>query len=152
MPLTDAQLRNLTERGKHFDGGGLYFDLTNAGGRYWRLKYRAGGKEKLLSLGVYPAVSLKAARTKAEEARKTIKAGGDPAELRKAQKANVVHETKNTLEAVSRDWLTHQAARWAPITLTRIRASLEADIFPTLGARPIAVNGFQEARKSGGKG
>jgi integrase len=138
MPLTDAQLRNLTERGKHFDGGGLYFDLTNAGGRYWRLKYRAGGKEKLLALGVYPAVSLKAARTKAEEARKTIKAGGDPAELRKAQKIKIVHETINTLEAVSRDWLTHQAARWAPITLTRIRASLEADIFPTLGARPIA--------------
>ena len=138
MPLTDAQLRNLTEPGKHFDGGGLYFDLTNSGGRYWRLKYRAGGKEKLLALGVYPAVSLKAARTKAEEARKTIKAGGDPAELRKAQKTKIVHETINTLEAVSRDWLTHQAARWAHITLTRIRASLEADIFPTLGARPIA--------------
>ena len=54
MKLTDAKLRNLTEPGKHFDGFGLYLDVTKAGGRYWRLKYRYGGKEKLLALGVYP--------------------------------------------------------------------------------------------------
>lgn len=138
MPLTDAQLRNLTEPGKHFDGGGLFLDLTKAGGRYWRLKYRHQGKEKLLALGVYPTVSLKTARDLANTARKTLKGGTDPGEQRKAEKAKVVHETINTLEAVSRDWLTHQTARWAPVTLARIRASLEADIFPTLGARSIA--------------
>ncbi|MCM2296282.1 integrase arm-type DNA-binding domain-containing protein [Rhodoferax sp.] len=138
MPLTDAQLRNLTEPGKYFDGGGLFLDLTKAGGRYWRLKFRHGGKEKLLALGVYPTVSLKAARDLASDARKTLKGGCDPGALRKAEKAKVVQETVNTLEAVSRDWLIHQAARWAPVTLARIRASLEADIFPTLGARPIA--------------
>ena len=138
MPLTDAQLRNLSEPGKYFDGGGLFLDLTKAGGRYWRLKYRHGGKEKLLALGVYPTVSLKTARELANDARKTLKGGGDPGVLRKAEKARVVQETVNTLEAVSRDWLTHQAARWAPVTLARIRASLEADIFPALGARPLA--------------
>jgi integrase len=138
MPLTDAQLRNLTEPGKHFDGAGLYLELTKAGGKYWRMKYRHGGKENRLSFGVYPEIGLKAARDQASEARKTLKGGRDPGELRKAEKAKIVHETVNTLEAVSRDWLTHQAARWAPITLARIRASLEADIFPTLGARPIA--------------
>lgn len=138
MPLTDAQLRNLTEPGKYFDGGGLFLDLTKAGGRYWRLKYRHGGKEKLLALGVYPTVSLKAARDLASDARKTHKGGGDPGALRKAEKAKVVQETVNTLESVSRAWLIHQAARWAPVTLARIRSSLEADIFPTLGARPIA--------------
>jgi len=138
MPLTDAQLRNLSEPGKYFDGGGLFLDLTKAGGRYWRLKYRHGGKEKLLALGVYPTVSLKTARELANDARKTLKGGGDPGGLRKAEKAKVVQETVNTLEAVSRDWLTHQAARWAPVTLARIRASLEADIFPALGARPVA--------------
>ena len=58
MKLTDATLRNLTEPGKHFDGGGLYLELTPAGGRYWRMKYRHGGKEKRLAFGVYPAVSL----------------------------------------------------------------------------------------------
>lgn len=138
MPLTDAQLRNLTDPGKYFDGGGLYLELTKAGGRYWRLKYRHGGKEKRLAFGVYPEISLKAARDRAGKARQIIKGGGDPGEQRKAEKAKIVHETANTLEAVSRDWLTHQAARWAAITHDRIRASLEADIFPGLGARPIA--------------
>ncbi len=138
MPLTDAQLRNLTEPGKHFDGGGLFLDLTKAGGRYWRLKYRHLGKEKLLALGVYPTVSLKTARDLANTARKTLKDGNDPGAMRKAEKAKVVQETVNTLEAVARDWLKHQSARWAPVTLARIRASLEADIFPALGARPIA--------------
>ncbi|MGH8829805.1 MAG: Arm DNA-binding domain-containing protein, partial [Polaromonas sp.] len=68
MKLTDAKLRNLTERGKHFDGGGLYLEVTKAGGRYWRLKYRHGGKEKRLAFGVYPAVSLKDARDRAADA------------------------------------------------------------------------------------
>lgn len=138
MALTDAQLRNLTEPGRHFDGGGLYLELTKAGGKYWRLKYRYGGKEKLLAFGVYPAVSLKAARDQASEARKVLSDGGDPGELRKAEKAKAVHESINTLEAVSRDWMKHQAARWDVETAGRIRASLEADIFKPLGARPLA--------------
>ena len=72
MKLTDAKLRNLTEPGKHFDGFGLYLDVTKAGGRYWRLKYRYGGKEKLLALGVYPAVGLKDAREQAADARTVL--------------------------------------------------------------------------------
>jgi integrase len=138
MKLTDAKLRNLTEPGKHFDGGGLYLELTKAGGRYWRMKYRFNGKENRLAFGVYPAVSLKAARDLAAVARKTLLDGADPGELRKAAKVKAIYEAVNTLESVARDWLAHQAARWAPITRDRIRASLEADIFPTLGARPIA--------------
>ena len=138
MALTDAQLRNLTEPGKYFDGGGLYLELTKTGGRYWRLKYRHGGKEKRLAFGVYPGVSLKAARDLATEARKVLKEGGDPGELRKAEKAKAVHESVNTLEAVALDWMKHQAARWDVETAARIRASLEADIFKTLGARPLA--------------
>jgi integrase len=98
MKLTDAKLRNLTEPGKHFDGGGLYLDVTKAGGRYWRLKYRHGGKEKLLALGVYPAVGLKDARDQAAEARKVLQAGADPGEQRKASKAQATHEAANTLK------------------------------------------------------
>lgn len=138
MALTDAQLRNLTDIGKHFDGNGLYLELTKAGGRYWRLKYRYNGKEKLLALGVYPSVSLKVARELANEARKALHDGTDPGQLRKEQKTKDSHEAVNTLEAVSRDWLTHQAARWAVVTRERIQASLAADIFPALGFRPIA--------------
>ncbi len=136
--LTDAKLRTLTTPGKHFDGGGLYLDVTKAGGRYWRMKYRRGGKEKLMAFGVYPAVSLKDARDLAAAARKALQAGDDPAELRKADKARVAHETANTLQAVAADWMKHQASRWETETADRIRASLEADVFPTLGARAMA--------------
>lgn len=138
MALTDAQLRNLTDPGKHFDGGGLYLELTKAGGRYWRLKYRHGGKEKRLAFGVYPGVTLKAARDRANEARKVLKDGGDPGELRRAEKAKAVLESVNTLEAVALDWMKHQSARWDVETAARIKASLEADIFKTLGERPLA--------------
>ena len=138
MKLTDAKLRNLTEPGKHFDGSGLYLDVTKAGGRYWRMKYRHGGKEKKLALGVYPAVGLKDARDQAAEARKVLQAGDDPGAVRKASKAQATHEAVNTFEAVARDWHKHQAARWEPETAGRILASLAADIFPALGARPMA--------------
>ncbi|MBA4263252.1 MAG: integrase [Comamonadaceae bacterium] len=138
MPLTDAKLRTLNQPGKHFDGAGLYLELTAAGGRYWRMKYRHGGKEKRLALGVYPAVSLKAARDAATEARKLLTAGDDPGALRKAAKAQTAHENATTLEAVARDWLAHQSGRWASITADRVRASLEGHIFPALGARPLA--------------
>ena len=138
MKLTDAKLRNLTQPGKYFDGGGLYLELTKAGGRYWRLKYRHGGKEKRLAFGVYPAVSLKDARDRAADAFKQIQAGDDPGELRKAAKVKATQETVNTLEAVAADWMKHQAARWEPVTLSRIRASLATDIFTVLGSRPLA--------------
>ena len=138
MKLTDAQVRNLTVPGKHADGNGFYLELTKTGGRYWRMKYRFGGKEKRLAFGVYPGVSLKDARELASSARKLLKSGGDPGEVRKAEKIKAVHESVNTLEAVARDWLKHQAARWDVETAGRIRASLETDILKTLGARPLA--------------
>lgn len=137
MKLTDAKLRNLTEPGKHFDGGGLYLELTKAGGRYWRMKYRHSGKEKRLAFGVYPAVGLKDARDLAAAARKALQVGDDPGALRKAEKAKATHEAVNTLEAVARDWHKHQASRWEPETAGRILASLATDIFPVLGSRPM---------------
>ena len=138
MKLTDAQLRKLSTPGKHFDGGGLYLELTAAGGRYWRLKYRIAGKEKRLALGVYPAIGLKEARDLAAQARQAIQAGDDPGELRKTAKAQAVHEAVNTFRAVADEWIAHQSARWTPGTRERIRASLDANILKTLGTRPLA--------------
>lgn len=138
MALTDAQLRNLTDPGKHFDGAGLYLELSKTGGRYWRWKYRYGGKEKRLALGVYPEVSLKTARDLATDARKLLKEGTDPGEARKAEKARAVQDAVNTLETVALDWMKHQAARWDTETAARIHASLATDIFKPLGARPLA--------------
>ena len=138
MPLTDAKLRTLSKPGKHFDGAGLYLELTPAGGRYWRMKYRYGGKENRISFGVYPVVGLKEARDRASDARKRLAGGDDPSAQRKAEKVKVAHESANTLEAVSREWLRHQSGRWAGVTMQRITASLEGHIFPTLGDRPLA--------------
>lgn len=138
MKLTDAKLRNLSTPGKHFDGAGLYLELTPAGGRYWRWKYRHGGKEKRLALGVYPAVGLKDAREQATAARKLLQAGDDPGAVRKADRLQASHDAATTLEAVAREWHQHQRGRWEADTAARVLASLEADIFPALGARPMA--------------
>jgi len=138
MKLSDAKLRTLTQPGKHFDGGGLYLELTRAGGRYWRLKYRFGGKENRLALGVYPAVSLKEARERAADAHQILAAGLDPSAERKADKARAEHEAVNTLEAVAADWMAHQAPRWEPQTAQAIAQSLRTYIFPALGRRSLA--------------
>lgn len=138
MKLTDAKLRNLTEAGKHFDGGGLYLEVSAAGGRYWRLKYRHGGKEKRLAFGVYPEVSLKAARERQTEARAILARGDDPAAAKRDAAAQAQREAAVTFEAVAREWLGHQSGRWTADTLDAIRKSLEAAVLPKIGARPMA--------------
>lgn len=138
MKLTDAKLRTIKEPGKHFDGGGLYLEATAAGGRYWRMKYRIAGKEKRLAFGVYPTVGLKEARERREDARKLIERGEDPGELRKQEKAQAAHEAANTFEAVARDWLKHNRPKWADNTHGAILAQFEADVFPKIGAQPMA--------------
>lgn len=139
MSLADVKLRTLTISGKHFDGAGLYLEVTPSGGRYWRLKYRHGGKEKRLSFGVYPEVGLKDAREQATKARRVLAAGTDPSELRKAAKSDASQVTENTLQAVATAWLKHQAPRWEDHTATRIRASLDLHVFPELGPLPVAT-------------
>lgn len=138
MKLTDAKLRNLTEAGKHFDGGGLYLEVSAAGGRYWRLKYRHGGKEKRLAFGVYPEVGLKAARERQTEARAILARGEDPAAAKRDAAAQAQREAAVTFDAVAREWLGHQSGRWTADTLDAIRKSLEAAVLPKIGARPMA--------------
>ena len=138
MTLTDAKLRGKMDSGRHFDGGGLYLEVSPKGGKYFRLKYRFNGREKLLALGVYPEVSLKDARERRDDARRALARGEDPGELRKATKAQADHEARNTFQAVAEDWLQHQAASWAPVTLERIRAAFAVDVFPKIGAQPMA--------------
>jgi len=138
MKLTDAQLRNLKMPGKYFDGHGLYLELTPAGGRYWRMKYRFAGKEKRLALGVYPTVGLKVARQRAAAARDTLINGTDPGAERKAARTQAKHEAANTLRAVAIDWMTHQRDRWGGGTAASIRRSLELHVFPELGGRALA--------------
>ena len=136
--LSDVKLRSLATPGKHSDGGGLYLEVTPTGGRYWRLKYRFGGKEKRLAFGVYPEVSLKTARERRDEARRVLEGGADPGELKKAAKVQSQHEARNTFEAATGEWLAHQSGAWTPETQERIRSSLAENIFPAIGAKPLA--------------
>jgi len=120
-----------------FDGRGLYVEISPSGGRWWRFKYRFGGKEKRLSLGVYPDVSLKDAREKLDEARKHLVGGRDPGALRKATELTATDETAVTFEVIAREWFALNSRKWAPSHGDRIIRRLELNIFPWLGTRPI---------------
>lgn len=138
MKLNDAKIRALTAPGKHFDGGGLYLEVTPTGARYWRLKYRHAGKEKRLAFGVYPEVGLKLARERRDEARRVIERGEDPAELKRAAREQAVKEAADTFEALAREWLGHQSGAWSDGHAQRVREVFAADVFPKIGRRPIA--------------
>jgi len=141
MPLSDTAIRNAKPAGKPqklADGGGLYLLLNPNGSRWWRLKYRIRGKEKLLSLGTYPDTGLKEARDKRDAARKQLAAGVDPSEQRKAAKAAGDERAANSFEVVAREWHTKQSATWVDLHASRIMLRLENDVFPWLGSRPIA--------------
>lgn len=142
MALTDTAIRKAKPADKPFklfDEKGLFLLVTpTGGGKWWRLKYRYGGKEKLLSLGTYPDVSLKEARARRDEARKLLADGVDPGEHRKEQRAAKAERTSNNFEAVSREWFAKHSPNWASTHADKIIRRLEADIFPWLGAKPIA--------------
>ncbi|WP_250481418.1 integrase arm-type DNA-binding domain-containing protein [Caballeronia sp. NCTM5] len=141
MALTDVGVRNAKPRDKLyrlFDERGMYLEISTSGGKWWRLKYRFGGKEKRLSLGVYPDVSLKEARERRDEARKLLANGIDPGIERKVQKAATVERAANSFEAVAREWFARQAPGWAASHADKIMGRLEKDVFPWLGGRAIA--------------
>lgn len=141
MPLSDTTIRTAKPAAKPlrlFDAGGLYLEVSPAGGKLWRLKYRHSGKEKRLALGAYPDTGLKDAREKRDAARKLLAAGVDPGEQRKAAKAAGEERAANSFEVVAREWHAKQAATWVELHASRIMLRLENDIFPWLGSRPIA--------------
>ncbi|MFM5179803.1 tyrosine-type recombinase/integrase [Aeromonas veronii] len=140
MPLSDTAARQAKFTGKQqklSDEKGLFLLITSSG-KYWRLKFRFGGKEKVLALGVYPEVSLKEARVKREEARRLLADGIDPSLARKQSKVASRLASENSFEVIAREWHQSQLARWSPIHAQRVIESLEADAFPDLGLVPVA--------------
>jgi hypothetical protein len=117
MRLSTAKIQNATAQKKTvrlFDGRGLYLEIAPTGSRWWRFKYRFAGKEKRISLGVYPDVGLKKARDRRDEMRKLVADGIDPSAARKQQKLMALDATANTFEAVAREWFEkHPANREA---------------------------------------
>ena len=141
MPLTDTAIRNARPSQKPvklFDERGLYLEVSPAGGKWWRLKYRFDGKEKRVSLGVYPDVSLKDARDRRDASRKLLSDGIDPSENRRAMKSARVDQAANSFEVVAREWYAKHAPNWAEHHGDRIIRRFERDIFPWIGGRPIA--------------
>lgn len=119
-----------------FDGGGLYLQVSPAGSKWWRWKFRFGGKEKCLSMGVYPDVSLKAARQKRDLARQQLAAGIDPGQVRKAEK--ITQAGAETFEVIAREWHAKFLANREKSHRDRVLRRFELDVFPWLRNRPIS--------------
>jgi integrase len=145
MALTDTKIRAIkpTEKPvKLFDGGGLYLLVNPNGSRWWRLKYRFHGRERGISLGVFPDVSLKSARERRDEAKRLIAAGTDPSEQRQARKA----ARDNTFASVAQEWLALQEkppahsphAALSAVTVAKARWMLDGFLIPEIGSKPIA--------------
>ncbi len=141
MPLTDIIVKNLKPLDKRFkrsDEKGLYLLIHPNGGKYWQLKYRFGGKEKTLSFGTYPEISLKEARNKRDDARKQIQDGIDPSQEKKLAKLKKSINAENSFESVARQWHKTYSQGWTERYSKTVIKNLEKDIFPIIGFRPIA--------------
>jgi len=139
MPITDIALRNAKPGPKPYklkDERGLFLEVRPNGGKWWRLRYFFAGKEKMLSLGVYPEVSLKDARERRDEARKQLASGVDPSAARKEARA-ICLQPAETFEGMAREWHAKFKAAWTEGTAKSNITRLEKDIFPYLGSAPI---------------
>ena len=140
MPLDDLTIRNAKPREKPFklfDEKGLFLLVNPAGSKLWRLKYPFAGKEKLLALGAYPEITLKAARAKRDEARLAIRDGRDPSGERKAAKRRQALEAQNAFRTIALEFVEKMGRRWGERHRANAISRLEANIFPALGNRPI---------------
>ena len=140
MPLSDRPIKNAKPAEKAYkisDGHGLHLLIKPNGGKYWRLKYRIDGKEKLLSIGVYPTISLAEAREAAENARRMVASGQSPSAAKQQAKAERKAAIANSFGNLAREWHANQLTRWTPTHAARVLHSLEVDAFPTLAALPM---------------
>lgn len=145
MALTDTKVRSAKPEEKEYslvDGDGMFLLIHPNGSKYWRFRFRFGGKQHLMAFGVYPEVSLADARQKRDAARKLVAAGIDPREQKRAEKAEQ-EKAIFTFEKVAREWLaTNQ--KWSEDHANRVKKSLEDNIFPAIGTRNIAELGTRD--------
>lgn len=153
--LTALAVRDAKPREKPYkmpDGGGLYL-LVNPvsqkspkGSKWWRYKYRFGGKEKLLALGTHPDTGLADAREKHAAARKLLAAGSDPSQQRKAEKVAGAERVANSFEVIAREWLAVKELEWTPKQFEKERDRLENHAFSRIGGLPVSDIGVAEIR------
>ena len=140
MKLKHLVVKNARPNGKTqrlFDGRGLYLEVSPKGGKWWRFKYQFEKKEKRMSLGIYPDISLEMARQRREEARKLVAQGVDPGKMRKAQEKQLRNKAANTFEVIANEWIKKCSNEWVPEYRERVHQRLKQDIFPCIGRTPI---------------
>jgi len=142
--LTDTAVKNAKPRPRVYklsDGGGLYLEVTPTGGKLWRLKYRIQGKEKRLAVGIYPAVGLKEARVRRDEAKEQLAGGIDPSAAKKEARkiaAALEREEAATFETVAREWYSKKTTTLSSGHQKTILARLERQLFPYIGNIPFS--------------
>lgn len=140
IPLSDMKVKTAKPKDKPYklsDNDGLYLLVTEKGNKWWRFKYRFDGKEKLLSLGTYPEISLADARQRRDELRKQVAKGIDPGTVRKAKKQTNIQEAES-FEVIAREWHGRFKPTWTLGHAKTIIDRMERDLFPWIGKRPIA--------------
>ncbi len=141
MPLTDIEVRNAKPKSAPYkitDAEGMYLLVKPSGAKYWRLKYRYGGKEKVLALGVYPDVRLPDARKRRADAKASLSENRDPGFERKSEKLVAAFRAGNTFEGVAREWWETKRSGWSPSHAQATLHRLEKEVFPALGGRPVS--------------
>jgi len=139
--LNDAKLRGAKPREKTYkltDSHRLYLEVKPSGGRLWRWNYSYDGKQKSMNFGIYPMVSLLDARAKRDEAYAVLCDGYDPAVVKKLKIEANLEASRQTFERVARQWYENAKSQWAAIHAADIIRSFERDVFPAIGALPIA--------------
>lgn len=141
MPLSATQVDKSKPQEKDYklpDGNGLYLLVKTNGSKYWRLKYRYAGKERLLALGVYPAVTLKDARALKDDAKRSLAQGVDPSAQKQAKKQSKGIAASNSFEAIAREWMLVKMSDKSASHQDRTKSALEKDLFPYIGHKAIS--------------
>jgi len=141
MALTDVKIRSAKPREKPYklaDEKGLFLLIPPNNSKYWRFKYRFAGKEKLLSIGFYPDVTLADARGKRDDARRLLANNVDPGVAKQASKRATRLAAEHSFEAVAREWHVKYSTQWVSNHSEKIIRRFERDLFPWIGSRPIA--------------
>ncbi|WP_413493778.1 tyrosine-type recombinase/integrase [Morganella psychrotolerans] len=140
MKLTDMAIKRAKPKEKAYtlaDGNGLSLLVETNGSKGWRFRYQFAGKTKMISLGIYPVVTLNEARSKRDEARKLVANDINPSEARKAEKAASISQSENTFKNIALEWFGGRKDRWSVGYRDDMMDAFEKDVFPYIGDRPI---------------
>ncbi|MDM3622988.1 tyrosine-type recombinase/integrase [Proteus mirabilis] len=141
MKLTDMAIKKAKPREKVYslgDGNGLSLIVEPNGSKGWRFRYQFNGKSKMISLGIYPVITLNEAREKRDNARKLVANGTDPSEARKEERDRDSGKSDNTFKKITLEWFNGRKDRWSEGYRDDMMEAFENDVFPYIGDRSIA--------------